>query len=527
MSAEKEPEDWTDVLPPPPAPPVPFDADLRAYPRGTPDITWLIESEDWTTATDAERVASLALWVAAWKQIPAGSLPNNDEFLRRLSARDLDWKQVRYRALCGWYLCNDGRMYHAKLSDLVLEVWREVSSTERDKAAHARLMRKRRTAEREKRLEAQKRAAHPEDSECNDREASREASRDAHVTPHTDNGEHGTESVRPHVRPHRVEGGGETDSVRPHVRPHSDNGERETVGTRHGNAENRQNSAENDAITENSIDSTFPAGYTRLARAATKKESGSEAEGLSEGTISVFPSSISSEKKSVSLLSPLRDLSEAPKEEVPCTRVREALSQSQPSQPAVVGTEAENPSHNSTAGSVPNLGRDDRLTDDSHSGSTPDVGAEPDGGPKKPIPHLRWTERRWHLWNRYLGDDPDTGTERVEIESSSATKRWYLGQASLENQALLEVVLRQLGEILGITDPHWKTDWSVLVSWFDEGAVWKHDIRPILPGALERGRKANKPGRGPRWVPDSLSYFTPAIREARAERLKERRRFWA
>lgn len=516
MSAEKEPEDWTDVLPPPPAPPVPFDADLRAYPRGAPDITWLIESEDWITGTDAERVASLTLLVAAWKQIPAGSLPNNDDLLRRLSARDSDWKQVQYRALCGWYLCNDGRMYHAKLSDLVLEAWRAVVDVNKARAATARRVRKCRAGKREN---SNKRHVDPPVTRY-------QADVTCYVTRYTDPVTRYTDPVV-----------GYSDSVTryqpPVTRYQTDVtrymvvGDQGTVGTRHGSAENRQNSAENQDLTNNSIDSTFPAGYTRLARAAPKKASSSEGEDLSEGTTSVFPSSISIESQSVSFLSPLKGLSEVRKKEVPCTRARETLGQSQPSQPAVVGTEAENPSQNSTTGSVPNLGRDDRLTNNFHSDSAPDVGAEPDGGPKKPIPHLRWTERRWHLWNRYLGDDPDTGTERAEIESSSATKRWYLGQRSLGNKAMLEPVLKELAGFLGITDPHWSTDWSVLVGWFDAGINWKGDVRPTLPEALERGRKANKPGRGPRWVPDNLSYFTPALLEAKEARRKARWGRWA
>ena len=77
-------------------------------------------------ASDAEFRAGMQLWWAAWNQVPAASLPNDDVALCRLAGlgRDLKaWRKARDRALSGFVLCSDGRLYHKALAVFANESW--------------------------------------------------------------------------------------------------------------------------------------------------------------------------------------------------------------------------------------------------------------------------------------------------------------------------------------------------------------------------------------------------------------------
>lgn len=110
-----------------PPPPVPGDANVRAYP-------WLpIHAIDlredplvWRSHPEAFRCA-IMLWCAAWIRIPAGSLPNDEVFLARLAGLGRDrrkWRRLRDAALAGWELCADGNLYHPRITKHVLDALR-------------------------------------------------------------------------------------------------------------------------------------------------------------------------------------------------------------------------------------------------------------------------------------------------------------------------------------------------------------------------------------------------------------------
>lgn len=70
--------------------------------------------------------AGVTLWLRAWHQVPAASLPAGDEDLCALAGfgRDLKrWKKVRDKALRGWWACDDGRLYHPVIAEAALEAW--------------------------------------------------------------------------------------------------------------------------------------------------------------------------------------------------------------------------------------------------------------------------------------------------------------------------------------------------------------------------------------------------------------------
>lgn len=103
------------------APLVPPDTDVRGYQALPLDVTRLLTSETWIMATLAERGAMASLWAAAWQQVPAGSLPDNDRVLAHLSMAGAEWPAVKDMALRGWVKCSDGRLYHPVVCEKAME----------------------------------------------------------------------------------------------------------------------------------------------------------------------------------------------------------------------------------------------------------------------------------------------------------------------------------------------------------------------------------------------------------------------
>lgn len=107
-----------------PDPPLPLDADLKDFPFTPIYRARLFGSSFHARATDAEWRAGVTLWLKSQDQLPAGSLPDDDIDLCRLAelGRDLKtWRKVRTGALHGWYRCNDGRLYHKVVAEVVAE----------------------------------------------------------------------------------------------------------------------------------------------------------------------------------------------------------------------------------------------------------------------------------------------------------------------------------------------------------------------------------------------------------------------
>lgn len=91
--------------------------------------------------TDSEWRAGVTLWLKAWEQVPAGSLPDDDIELCRLAelARDLKtWKKLKAGAMRGWVLCSDGRLYHPVVAEVVRNAV-DAKTAQRDKTVKARI----------------------------------------------------------------------------------------------------------------------------------------------------------------------------------------------------------------------------------------------------------------------------------------------------------------------------------------------------------------------------------------------------
>jgi hypothetical protein len=121
-----------------PDPLVPAEVDLRGLDYMPMLGNHLFGSEFNAAASDSEWRAALTLWWAAWNQVPAGSLPSDDNALCRLAdlGRDLKtWRKLKTRAMHGFIACVDGRYYHEFLCRQVMIAWDKRVKERQRKAA--------------------------------------------------------------------------------------------------------------------------------------------------------------------------------------------------------------------------------------------------------------------------------------------------------------------------------------------------------------------------------------------------------
>lgn len=111
-----------------PPPLVQRDVNVTLFPYMPLDIQRLMTSSTWIKAAKQGRLGHIlvCLWCEAFRQIPGGSLPNDDDVLARLCMCDLpEWKEYRDRALSGFTLHSDNRYYHAVVAEKVINAHRE------------------------------------------------------------------------------------------------------------------------------------------------------------------------------------------------------------------------------------------------------------------------------------------------------------------------------------------------------------------------------------------------------------------
>lgn len=107
-----------------PDPLVPPEVDLRDFRGMWLDTERLLRSDTWVLGNSDEKAAAMTLWLEAWHQVPAASLPSNDRLLSKLSGAER-WSKSKAHALRGWVACNDGRLYHPVVAEKALEAWVE------------------------------------------------------------------------------------------------------------------------------------------------------------------------------------------------------------------------------------------------------------------------------------------------------------------------------------------------------------------------------------------------------------------
>jgi hypothetical protein len=109
-----------------PAPLVAAEIDLRDFQYMELDVQLLRDSK-FAAEVDAEAFrAGVLLWCAAWHQVPAGSLPDNDVELSNLAGFGRvvkEWRKVRDQALSLFVRCSDGRLYHPVIAEKAAAAW--------------------------------------------------------------------------------------------------------------------------------------------------------------------------------------------------------------------------------------------------------------------------------------------------------------------------------------------------------------------------------------------------------------------
>jgi hypothetical protein len=112
-----------------PSPLTPAACDLRNFLRMPLEVGRLLASDTWIQASHDPRLghALVSLWCEAWRQVPAGSLPDVDMTLQSLSMchNPKEWARIRDRVLAGWVRASDGRLYHPVVCEMALEAWLE------------------------------------------------------------------------------------------------------------------------------------------------------------------------------------------------------------------------------------------------------------------------------------------------------------------------------------------------------------------------------------------------------------------
>lgn len=109
-----------------PAPLVPANVDLRSMPKMPLDCQRLRDSAILFKVRPVEFMAAVMLWTASWHQVPAASLPDDDDELCRLAGYGKDvrgWKKIREGALWKFQKCSDGRLYHPVIAEIAIGTW--------------------------------------------------------------------------------------------------------------------------------------------------------------------------------------------------------------------------------------------------------------------------------------------------------------------------------------------------------------------------------------------------------------------
>lgn len=118
----------------------PYPADTRAKGwRFELDYEQIEQSTTWARTKPEARPWLLMLWMLSWKQVPCGSLPDDQEAIAGLLGVPDDlWAKNSTSLLRGWWGADDGRLYHDTLTARVLEMMSRRRS-ESDRKARGRM----------------------------------------------------------------------------------------------------------------------------------------------------------------------------------------------------------------------------------------------------------------------------------------------------------------------------------------------------------------------------------------------------
>jgi len=124
---------------------VPADVDLRGT-AWMPYFGHLMRASEFNaTISNAGFRAAHNLWWAAWNEVPAASLPDDDRILCRMAdlGTSIDvFASLKREVLHGFVKCDDGRLYHRFLAEVAVQQWEILGRENARKAAARNRMRR-------------------------------------------------------------------------------------------------------------------------------------------------------------------------------------------------------------------------------------------------------------------------------------------------------------------------------------------------------------------------------------------------
>lgn len=138
----------------------PPDCDLQDFPFMPLMVARLRKSKAWVKArrNPALGFYMVNLWMAAWHEVPAGSLEDDDDVLADAAmCETAKWPKVREEVLRGWVKGEDGRLYHPVVCERALEAW-QAKGERRERNDHENDRKRREREERAQHFSALKEA---------------------------------------------------------------------------------------------------------------------------------------------------------------------------------------------------------------------------------------------------------------------------------------------------------------------------------------------------------------------------------
>lgn len=104
--------------------PAPYPADTKAKGwRFELDLERVTQSDTWALAAEIAMAQQtlLMMWTVAWMQVPCGSMPADPDVIRaKVKVPPKLWAPMRDVVLRGWWLADDGRLYHDVIAERVI-----------------------------------------------------------------------------------------------------------------------------------------------------------------------------------------------------------------------------------------------------------------------------------------------------------------------------------------------------------------------------------------------------------------------
>ena len=120
--------------------PIPYPSDTRAKGwRFELDYEKIEQSDTWSLAAEVPMAqhSLLMMWFMAWTQVPCGSLPNDTAIIRaKCKVAPKLWPSLQPVLMRGWWLAEDGRLYHDTIVLRVLEMLEHKNKEKTRKAAY-------------------------------------------------------------------------------------------------------------------------------------------------------------------------------------------------------------------------------------------------------------------------------------------------------------------------------------------------------------------------------------------------------